>query len=807
MSFYLDRLEALRRQHRMMEEAAAVWYAPSPPRARPCYPYRYGSLLLPPRPQHHAVRPPLHGGEGGVGKARGGGAPGTWPGASAARLEAAPASAGAAGGALASASGAGWFCGGCGREMSGSVAPAGWLCDGCAQEMPGSVAPAPARKEEAGGVGADEVRNKRCSMEPATQALCSPPPKRRATSALRRFPPGCGRDAAAPPLPVPVAGHDGSLSVHAPRDGGSGVPQGSGPPPPPATPLAGRKDGVLFEAAASPSAAAGGDGGSTAGNMVSASDGAACATPDGAHHCPRPALVKPSEIPGKISVPAANGPWNTYDTGSHGIAGTASDDQSLLPRASIVSARRRFPPGCGRRGSPLFTDGGRDKTWPPPSEVVRSDRHGMEVVAPLCSGNADGAAKKDKSEEEEEVASEAQESPIAILHGDATATCRHGASAAGIGAMGVCASHTTSSEEMIGYTSQCEENKAAGSSCNVLAESLAQGLPEEHVKGDTVSKCATTNTASSGAAAIVSFEGSMMRKVMFTPRKSVKPPKSFQKPALNTQCRPLSKETEEETDQLGRHTANGIEDKNEVTTDQGMQDPMSADKCSWTKGKEVATVSHYFGPKKVNVKVQLDKKGDSIMEDILSKVAVDQGNFEHVAQNADARSRVKMICSKFESICRAIVQAVDQRSLKVRRIDLAADKLIRKLPGFTKLGPIVGDVPGVVVGDQFLYRVELALVGLHRPFQGGIDTTKDEDGVLIAISVVASGGYPDELSWPGELVYTGSGKAGCGDQKLEHGNLALKNCIERKVPVRVIHGFKDKLAWKPNESAMRTEHQ
>ncbi|CAO2206638.1 unnamed protein product [Urochloa humidicola] len=150
-----------------------------------------------------------------------------------------------------------------------------------------------------------------------------------------------------------------------------------------------------------------------------------------------------------------------------------------------------------------------------------------------------------------------------------------------------------------------------------------------------------------------------------------------------------------------------------------------------------------------------------------------------------------MLCNRFESICRAIVQAVERRSLKIRRIDLAADKLIRKLPGFTKLGPIVGNVPGVEVGDEFLYRVQLALVGLHRPYQGGIDTTKDEHGLLIAISVVASGGYPDELSFPGELIYTGSGgKKGDGDQKLEHGNLALRNCVERKSPVRVIHGFK-----------------
>ena len=190
-------------------------------------------------------------------------------------------------------------------------------------------------------------------------------------------------------------------------------------------------------------------------------------------------------------------------------------------------------------------------------------------------------------------------------------------------------------------------------------------------------------------------------------------------------------------------------------------------------------------------KPDASKEDYSNLEDdeIFKALAAHDGNFEHGPQNADARSRVKMVCNRFEFIGRAIVQAVEQRSLKVRRIDLAADKLIRKLPGFTKLGPIVGDVPGVEVGDEFLYRVELALVGLHRPYQGGIDTTRGETGVLIAISVVASRGYPDELSCPGELIYTGSGKDG-GDQKLGHGNLALKNCIERKTPVRVIHGFK-----------------
>jgi len=67
--------------------------------------------------------------------------------------------------------------------------------------------------------------------------------------------------------------------------------------------------------------------------------------------------------------------------------------------------------------------------------------------------------------------------------------------------------------------------------------------------------------------------------------------------------------------------------------------------------------------------------------------------------------------------------------------------------------------------------------------------------VLVAISIVASGYYPDELSSSGELVYTGSGGKYAGkktdeNQQLKRGNLALKNCIQTGTPVRVIYGFK-----------------
>lgn len=164
-------------------------------------------------------------------------------------------------------------------------------------------------------------------------------------------------------------------------------------------------------------------------------------------------------------------------------------------------------------------------------------------------------------------------------------------------------------------------------------------------------------------------------------------------------------------------------------------------------------------------------------------------------QNTDARSKVEMMCNRFQFVLFAIVKVVERCSLKIGRIDLTAHHVIKNLPGFTKRGPIVGSVPGVEVGDQFLYKVELALVGLHRQFRKGIDTTRDGNGELVAISIVASGGYPDTLSSSGELVYIGSGGKLAGkksdeNQKLKGGNLALKNCMETHIPVRVIFGFK-----------------
>ncbi|KAK7252704.1 hypothetical protein RIF29_36851 [Crotalaria pallida] len=146
---------------------------------------------------------------------------------------------------------------------------------------------------------------------------------------------------------------------------------------------------------------------------------------------------------------------------------------------------------------------------------------------------------------------------------------------------------------------------------------------------------------------------------------------------------------------------------------------------------------------------------------------------------------------------RKLLQELECNSIERanRRIDLQAAKILKDSKKYVNTGnQILGSIPGVEVGDEFQYRVELNMIGLHRQIQGGIDYVKLK-GKIVASSIVASGGYADELDSSDELIYTGQGgNVMCvgkepEDQKLERGNLALKNSIEEKNPVRVIRGY------------------
>ncbi|XP_038687176.1 histone-lysine N-methyltransferase, H3 lysine-9 specific SUVH5-like [Tripterygium wilfordii] len=107
----------------------------------------------------------------------------------------------------------------------------------------------------------------------------------------------------------------------------------------------------------------------------------------------------------------------------------------------------------------------------------------------------------------------------------------------------------------------------------------------------------------------------------------------------------------------------------------------------------------------------------------------------------------------------------------------------------------IGHVSGINVSDRFQYRAELFIIGLHRQRSNGIDFKRGENGQNLAISIVASGCYDNDMSSPDEVVYCGQGgnptvSSRIVDQRWTGGNLALRNSIGARNPVRVIHGFK-----------------
>ncbi|XP_030455127.1 uncharacterized protein LOC115676370 [Syzygium oleosum] len=174
-------------------------------------------------------------------------------------------------------------------------------------------------------------------------------------------------------------------------------------------------------------------------------------------------------------------------------------------------------------------------------------------------------------------------------------------------------------------------------------------------------------------------------------------------------------------------------------------------------------------------------------------------NFTSNDRHDLARERVIATLRLYRDICQEFSREkskAGKESACIRRIDFHAAKEVKKRGGYVHGAmQFIGDVPGVKVGDKFYYRMELAVVGLHRPPQSGIDYMGRHPNIL-ATSVVASWDYTDNLSTPDELVYLGQGgmpghNKKAEDQKLTRGNLALANSMKRNKPVRVIRRDRD----------------
>ncbi|KAF9611399.1 hypothetical protein IFM89_032068 [Coptis chinensis] len=257
-----------------------------------------------------------------------------------------------------------------------------------------------------------------------------------------------------------------------------------------------------------------------------------------------------------------------------------------------------------------------------------------------------------------------------------------------------------------------------------------------------------------------------------------------------------------------------------------VQGLMAASECSWKQEKVIFTqdtvkvipTKHIFVARNTskvsfrneNIEVEdylseVDEKDDSALVHRSKNMASSSIPFTRVVngnstQAGVMRNKVRESLRQFQIICRKLLRD-DEGKPKVeigfRRIDLEAAKIVREKNKWVNTGnQILGIVPGVEVGDEFHYRVELSIIGLHRPYQGGIDYVHRR-GMIVATSIVASGGYDDDMGSTDVLVYSGQGGTPvrgnkmATDQKLVRGNLALKKSMDEGTPVRVIRGYKE----------------
>uniref|UniRef100_A0A6M2ETL7 Histone-lysine N-methyltransferase n=1 Tax=Populus davidiana TaxID=266767 RepID=A0A6M2ETL7_9ROSI len=169
--------------------------------------------------------------------------------------------------------------------------------------------------------------------------------------------------------------------------------------------------------------------------------------------------------------------------------------------------------------------------------------------------------------------------------------------------------------------------------------------------------------------------------------------------------------------------------------------------------------------------------------------------FEEARRYNGDKDSVGCVLLVYNLLRRQIVQLEDSKEATAgqsRRPDLKAGNVLMTKGVRTNAKKRVGAVPGVEIGDIFFFRMELCTIGLHAPIMAGIDYMSvkvSQDEEPIAVSIVSSGGYEDDVEEDDGLIYSGQGKE--MDQKLERGNLALEKSLHRGNDIRVTRGIKD----------------
>ncbi|PON50484.1 histone H3-K9 methyltransferase [Trema orientale] len=176
-------------------------------------------------------------------------------------------------------------------------------------------------------------------------------------------------------------------------------------------------------------------------------------------------------------------------------------------------------------------------------------------------------------------------------------------------------------------------------------------------------------------------------------------------------------------------------------------------------------------------------------------------------------AKVKETLRLFNKHYLHFVQEEEKRCGKVeaeKKASKASKSKMMEVKEILYPGKRIGHIPGIDVGHQFYSRAEMVVVGFHSHWLNGIDYmgqsySKGEYSNYtfpLAVAIVLSGMYEDDLDNAEDVVYTGQGghnltgdKRQIRDQVLERGNLALKNCVDQGVPVRVVRGHESRSSY------------
>ncbi|KAH0704387.1 hypothetical protein KY290_017719 [Solanum tuberosum] len=166
---------------------------------------------------------------------------------------------------------------------------------------------------------------------------------------------------------------------------------------------------------------------------------------------------------------------------------------------------------------------------------------------------------------------------------------------------------------------------------------------------------------------------------------------------------------------------------------------------------------------------------------------------EHIQKRKQVRETLKHFAYEYTKLLREN-KAEKQGRRSKRTINIKAAMILRKQGKWVNFDWAFGHAPGVEIGDQFRFKVQLAMVGLHHKNLKGIDYV-NINRKNVATSIVDSGLYENETISSQKFIYVGQGgnptvsvNAKVEDQKLQRENLALKNSMDLGYSVRVIYG-------------------